>query len=122
MENTFTAVLNQAAKEQFNWEQFMAYTGHEVHSTFYGDFTIAELCGNAEHDIRDTYKRAFNEWKEDIEMFTDLVMCLNHKISAHYEHNTALAKLYDELWREADSYAMDNLKGDDMEYYLKTTD
>ena len=50
-------------------------------------------------------------------------MVLNWKIWQHYESgNETLAKLYDSLWRKADEYAGENLKGEEASYYFKTID
>lgn len=93
----------------------------EFKTTFWMDFSIADAFG--ESAVRDTYKRAFNEWKNNVEYVTELVIVLNWKIWQHYEkQNEALTKVYDELWKEADAWCMDNLKGDDLTYFLKTTD
>lgn len=46
----------------------------------------------------------------------------NHKIWQHYESNRKLAALYDRLWREADEYAMNNFKGEELDYYYRITD
>lgn len=93
----------------------------EFKTTFWMDFTIADAFG--ESAVRDTYKRAFNEWKNNVEYVTELVIVLNWKIWQHYEkQNETLTKVYDELWKEADAWCMDNLKGDDLTYFLKTTD
>lgn len=90
-------------------------------TTFKSDFTIADAFG--EDAVRDTYKRAFNEWKGQYRYLTDLVITLNHKIYEHHEKgNKALSQVYDELWKAADAYACDNLKGDELAYFYKTTD
>ena len=87
---------------------------------FWMDFSIADKFGiNA---IKDTYKRAFNEWKDNHVYLTELVMVLNHKIWQWYEKNDAIARLYDALWKEADLWALENLKGEDLEYYYNVTD
>ena len=90
-------------------------------NTFWSDFTIADAFGiNA---IKDTYKRAFAEWKSDYKMLTELVMVLNHKIWQHYEQDhSEYAELYNNLWGQADTYAMDNLKGEELSYFLEVTD
>ena len=49
-------------------------------------------------------------------------MVLNWKIWQHYETNDKYAELYNELWGEADLYAMENLKGDEATYFFRTTD
>lgn len=90
-------------------------------TTFCMDFTIADKFGI--EAIKDTYNRAFKEWKDNHEYLTALVIVLNHKIWEHYEkHNDEHARLYDELWRGADTYAMEHLKDDELQYYLNVTD
>ena len=89
-------------------------------NTFFMDFSIADVFGaNA---IKDTYKRAFKEWKSDYRMLTALVVTLNHKIWEHYETNKPLAQLYNSLWEKADAYAMAHLKGEELSYFFRTTD
>ena len=92
-----------------------------VDNTFWMDFTIADAFGvNA---IKDTFNRAFKEWKSNYKMLTALVVILNHKIWQHYEHhNDDFAKLYDSLWRQAEDYALINLKDDELQYYYEITD
>lgn len=92
-----------------------------IDTTFQMDFTIADRFGiNA---IKDTYNRAFNEWKTDYKYLTALIMVLNHKIWEHYEkNNDEYARLYDQLWRETDTYAMEHLEDDELQYYLNITD
>jgi len=102
------------------YQQILADTGYKPKTTFWQDFSIAEWFG--EKAIRDTYKRAFNEWKSNIEYLTELVLILNWKIWQLAEVNEPIARVYDELWKEADQYCMDNLKGDELQYFLRTTD
>ena len=92
-----------------------------METTFYLDFSIADRFG--ESAIKDTYKRAFRDWKNSYEYLTELVIALNHKIWEHYQKgNQSYAELYDELWRKADNYAMENLKGKELEYFFRKTD
>lgn len=97
-----------------------ALTGYKPFTTFYEDFSIADNLGIAA--IKDTYKLAFNSWKSNYKYITEFIMALNWKIHEHYGRNDAYAEVYDELWREADEWAMDNLKGEALQYYLRTTD
>ena len=92
-----------------------------VDNTFWMDFTIADAFGvNA---IKDTFNRAFNEWKDDYKMLTALVIVLNHKLWQHYEvNNNELTSVYNELWEKADQYACDTLKDEALEYFLEVTD
>lgn len=97
-----------------------AMTGYKPISTFYTDFSIADNFGVSA--IKDTYKRAFNGWKSDYKMLTELVMALNWKIWEHYGHNDVYASLYNDLWEKTDEYALDNLKGDEFTYFYRTID
>lgn len=90
-------------------------------STFYADFSVADVYGPKA--IRDTYARAFGEWKSNHKMLTELVAALNHKIWYWHElGDTELAELYDGLWKEADGWAMDNLKGEELTYFTMVLD
>lgn len=102
-----------------NWN-IQEMTGYEPISTFYTDFSIADMFGVSA--IKDTYKRAMEGWKNNYKMLTELVMVLNWKIWEHYERNEKYAELYNELWTKADIYAQDNLKGDELRYFYATTD
>ena len=94
--------------------------GYKQITTFFEDFSIADNFGvNA---IKDTYKRAFNDWHTNYKYLTELVMVLNWKIWEHHGHNDEYAKLYDELWRDTDEYACTNLKDDELRYFYRTTD
>lgn len=96
------------------FKEFMKEIGYDLITTFWEDFSIADKYGIA--GVKDTYKRAFNEWKDDYKFFTELTLVLNHKIWQHYESNRELAALYDRLWREADEYAMNNFKGEELRF------
>lgn len=92
-------------------------------NTFAMDFSIADVFGV--HAVKDTYKRAFQEWKSDYKMLTALVVVLNHKIWQHYNatpRRQDLAELYNSLWRQAEDYALTNLKGEELDYYYQITD
>ena len=56
----------------------MNVNGYETFTTFWQDFSIADRFGVAA--IKDTFTRAFNEWKHDYKYLTELVMVLNWKI------------------------------------------
>lgn len=99
----------------------MNINGYETITTFYDDFTIADRFGASA--IKDTYKRAFAEWKTNYKYLTELVMILNWKIWEHYEKgNDTYAKIYNDLWQQADLYACENLKGEELDYFYSTTD
>lgn len=99
----------------------MYYEGERVSTTFWQDFSIADLFGV--DAIKDTYNRAFNEWKSDYKYLTELVMVLNHKIWEHYEKdNSVYTELYAKLWRETHEWAYDNLKGAELRFYIDVLD
>lgn len=101
-------------------------------TTFPMDFTIADKFGTKA--IKDTYNRAFKEWKNNTEYVTELAMVLNHKIFEHYyktemetdeyskKYHNDVSHLYDRLWRELDEWCCNNLKGEDLDYYYRVTD
>ena len=94
--------------------------GLKSQTTFWDDFTIADHFGTTA--VQDTYNRAFNEWKDNIEYLTELVLVLNHKIWQHHDHNIELERVYDQLWKEADGWCVKNLTGEDAQYYFEVTD
>lgn len=102
------------------FKEFMAECGYELKTTFWDDFSIADDFGPSA--VRNTYKRAFEEWKDDYIYLTELAMVLNHKIWQHYKSNEELARLYDKLWRAASEYAVHSLEGDELSYYFETID
>jgi len=95
-------------------------TGYVPKTTFYTDFSIADKFGV--DAIKDTYNRAFGEWKTNTKFVTELVMVLNWKIWRWHEHNNEYAQLYNELWEKTDQWCLNNLKGQDLTYYVQTTD
>lgn len=94
---------------------------YEFKTTFWMDFSIADRFG--EKAVRDTYKRAFKEWKDDYVYLTELVLVLNWKIWQHYGNgNEKLSRVYDELWRKTQEYGFDNLKGEELSYFIRVLD
>lgn len=93
---------------------------YEFKATFWMDFSIADRYGIPA--IKDTYNRAFEEWKDNYIYLTELVMVLNWKIWQWYGNREEFAEVYNELWEMADMYAMENLHGEEMNYFIRTTD
>ena len=102
---------------KWNVEEFC---GYKPQTTFWEDFSIADMFGHTA--VQDTYNRAFEGWKDDYVYLTELVMVLNHKIWQHYNKNEQLAVLYNRLWEQADEYAYENLKGEELSYFFRVTD
>ena len=102
------------------FREFMQENGYDLITTFWEDFSIADNFGAS--GVEYTYKRVFNEWKNNYKFFTELVLVLNHKIWQHYESNCELAALYDKLWREAEEYAIKSFKEEELAYYYRIID
>ncbi|MCC8175518.1 MAG: hypothetical protein LIO91_03700 [Bacteroidales bacterium] len=113
-------------------------TGYKSITTFWDDFSIADRFGLSA--VKDTFNRAFKEWKDNYKYLTELVIVLNHKLWWHYErgqqllqladdnsrqlaaHHDNLGRLYNTLWRRANNYAHTRLKGKEMAYFFNVTD
>lgn len=91
-----------------------------VETTFDMDFAIADHFGvNA---VKDTFNRAFKEWKSDARYLTELVMVLNHRCWFWYGKNNALSEIYSDLFYKAQGWAYDHLKGEELAFFLEVTD
>lgn len=95
-------------------------SGYEPKTTFWTDFTIADKFGK--NAIKDTFDRAFEEWKSNYIYLTELVMVLNHKMWFWSEKNEEIAHLYLNIWQQADVWASENLKDTELEYFYRTLD
>ena len=114
-------ILNIAFARESAFESFLNENGKKRNTTFYSDFTIAELCDSI-NGVKDTYKRAIASWKDDVEYMAELVVVLNHKIWEHYEKNELLTRGYDSLWRKAHEYCQNHFKGKDLSFYYNYID
>ncbi len=103
--------------EKWNIEE---ETGYKPLFTFYEDFSIAEPFGASA--IEETFDRTFEEWKGDHKALTELVMALNWKVWILFERGSKLAEVYSRLWNKADNYAVSHLKGEELQYFYRTTD
>ena len=98
----------------------MIENGYQPKTTFWMDFSIADKFGIAA--IKDTYNRAFKEWKTNHVYLTELVMVLNHKIWQWYQINETVVQVYNDLWKEADLWAQEHLEGEEFDYFYEVTD
>lgn len=94
-------------------------TGYKPISTFYTDFSIADKFGL--DAVKETFDRAFKEWKDDVKMGTELAMVMSWK-SFEHQDNPRFCHLYSCLYHKMDYYCCKNYKDEDLEYYLRTTD
>ena len=91
------------------------------HTTFRQDFNIADAFGAGA--VKDTYKRAFADWKNSVVYMTELCVVLNWKIFEHVQKkNVEMASLYNSLWEMVDAYCQTHFKGKDLQYFYEITD
>lgn len=84
------------------------------------DFSVADAFGTSA--VTDTFKRAFEEWKGNYKYLTELVMVLNHKIWQWFEKMQLWLPCTNDFWEIADQYALNNLKGEELDYFYRVTD
>lgn len=121
MEQNNTPLLKRAAQQQAAFSAgIKEMNGYETITTFYADMTIAEAYGL--QGVRETYSRINRDWRSNAEYYTEFILVLNHKIYQHHGRNEALADLYSELWEEADTWALDNFKDEELAHYFALTD
>ena len=95
--------------------------GYETKTTFWEDFTIAEVFGDSA--VKDTLNRVFKEWKNDITYVTELAVVTNLKCWQWYERgNDKLSKLYSDYYYKVQDYVYSHFKGEDIDYYFNITD
>ena len=96
--------------------------GYEPKTTFQSDFSIADVFGV--EGVKDTYNRAKNEWKDNIEYMTEFAMVLNHKSWQHNEKNPVLCSLYSDLWYEIEDFIYEHFKDNEeaISYFQRVTD
>lgn len=113
-------VLEYAARQQAAFRANFAETGQAAKTTFYGDLSIAEYYGPK--SVQETFNRVLQEWGQNVEYWTEFVICLNWKIWEWNEKNDELAVLYNTLWEQAEDHARETFTGDDLQYYYEITD
>ena len=101
----------QALERQFDFH---------FESTFWEEFSIAD--GYGPDGIREHYDLVFSQWKDNIKFLTELVLVLNLKLFIWFKVDDDLGKMYEDLYVDADAYALSSFEGDDLHYYLHTLD
>lgn len=115
-------VFQAAMMSERYFENVMAENGYERFTTFSSDLTIAELTGG-QKAIEETFHRVVKMWKDDVKYFTEFAMALNIKTwELHERGNEQLTRLYTELYYVAQDKALSTFQGDDLSYFLRTTD
>lgn len=94
--------------------------GYETKTTFFNDFFIANQFGiNA---VKDTFRRAFNEWKNNIVYISELAIVMSCMSCSYYKRNTELMELYSDYYHKVDDWVFKHFKDKDIMYYLQVTD
>ena len=112
-----TKSMSEKLLEKQSFEKMFDF---KFESSFWEEFSIAENYGS--DGIREHYKVVFDQWKGNLKYLTELVLVLNWKISTWFGVDDTIGKTYDELLRDADGYALNTLKGEDLHNYLSTLD
>lgn len=116
-------VFAYAASCERNFERNLR-SDYSRKTTFFSDFSIAEWCGGKDGVI-DTFQRAINDWKSNIEYFAELILCVNIKAWEHFDNgNSGYADLYSNLYYIAKDAYFDTFKGNEeaMQYYYDFID
>lgn len=114
-------LFQKAAAEQAAFTGLMSENGYKTISTFFSDLTIADAYG--ESAVIDTIVNVNRTWRGNTEMYSEFIVCLNHKIWQHYEAgNFQLAKVYDKYWRKYSKWVEENWSEEQLRYYYKVTD
>lgn len=93
----------------------------DFQTTFMIDFRIADKFGNAA--IKDTFNRAFNEWKGNIKYVTELCVVMNMLCWYWYDKgNDTRSQIYGDYYYKVRDYVYDNYSGEDTEYFFNMTD
>ena len=112
-----TKIVSKILLEKMALEKMLDF---KFESSFWEEFSIAEEYGP--EGIRRHYDTVFDQYKDNLKYLTELVLVLNIKIFIWYGVDDTIGKMYDKLWKETDSYALNTLKSDDLHYYLSILD
>ena len=115
--NYMTKSLSKILLEKMALEKMLDY---KFESTFWEEFSIAENYGP--DGVREHYDLVFSQWKDNIKFLTELVLVLNLKLFIWFKVDDDLGKMYEDLYVDADAYALSSFEGDDLHYYLHTLD
>lgn len=95
--------------------------GYKMEYTWFMDFKIADAFG--EKAIKDTYKRSFDNWKDNVTAMKELCFCLNIKCWDFYHlGNSKLSELYADLYHECYEKCLDHFKGDELHEFWEFLD
>ncbi len=103
------------------WDVFRLIELHSIETANEMDFDWVEPMKNL---IKVNYisviENPFN--RKSIKIMTELAMVLNWSIFLWWKQNEEIGRLYDTLWKQVDCFIMNNFSGEDLSYYIRTTD
>ena len=102
------------------FREFMQENGYELQTTFWNDFSIADRFGLSA--VQDTFNRAFEEWKKTTSISPSWYWCSITKFGSIMKKRSDYATLYNTLYIQADQYAAENLKDEELSYFYDVTD
>lgn len=94
---------------------------YKMQYTWFQDFKIATAFG--EKAVRDTYRRAYKEWKNDVVAMMELTFALNIFCwELFYANREPLSKVYSDLYYDCYNKCTRKFKGDDLRKYCEFLD
>lgn len=103
------------------FEEFSKIKGYKPLTTYWSEFSIAEK--DEPEKVIELYHEKIKETTGDYKALTELVLVLNQKLWESFENNNnSRARLYQKLWNRAVTHAFDTLEGEELDYYIQTTD
>ena len=91
---------------------------HKFKKKFRMELNIAENHGI--DAVKETLKRVFREWKTNHTFLYELTLVMNCKCCDHDDQNNIeLSKLYTKYYNQLCEYAMKNLNGEELYYFVK---
>lgn len=90
-------------------------------TTLWEDFRIADAFGV--DAVIDTYKRVFDEYKNDVKYMAELTLVLNHSSWIWEDKNPNLCDIYVKLFYTHNDWCWGHFTNEeDADYYFRVTD
>lgn len=107
-------VFSYAATSERCMERMLEeLNGCERRTTFMSDLSIGEWCSGWS-GVLDTLRRCMVDWRDNVEMMAEFVLCVNWKAWEHHaRENHMWAKLYSLLYEGVRDLMYDYYSGDD---------
>lgn len=94
---------------------------YKFQTTFWSDYKIANAFG--EKAVKDTYKRSFESWKDNVLYMKEMTFVLNIMCWEFYHSgNSKMSELYADLYHECYQKCLDNFKGEEQHEYWEFLD